>query len=250
MKTLRVPGSRPILPSMEAFFRLFWQTEIGSASAAFRLGLAALASFAIGAERELRRQAAGLRTHVLIGTGSCLLMLLSIWLPAALGAPGGDPGRIAAQAVSGIGFLGAGAILRFGTDVKGITTSASIWATSAIGLSLGAGLFLPSAIAFIVVILTLGALEKLERRVFADALRLKVLDLHFDRSDSDTSAAEAILRKRGIVVRSVNMDLDLQKDRMRLSFIVEIPKGLDLKSLMKELKSIGKLERISVGEKI
>jgi putative Mg2+ transporter-C (MgtC) family protein len=235
---------------MDYLIGLFSRTDVGISTSLLRLGLAALASLFIGAERELRRQAAGLRTHVLIGTGSCLLMLLSIWLPAALKVPGGDPGRIAAQVVSGIGFLGAGAILRFGTDVKGITTSASIWATSAIGLAMGAGLYLPAAAAFLIVLLTLGALEKVERRVFNDVLRLKALELSFDRADADTQAAEDILRNRGIVVRSVNMDLELQKDRMKLSFIVEIPKDLELKALMKELKAIGKLERISIGERI
>jgi putative Mg2+ transporter-C (MgtC) family protein len=235
---------------MDYLLGLFTRTDIGMATSLLRLGLAALASLIIGAERELRRQPAGLRTHILIGTGACLLMLLSIWLPAALGVPNGDPGRIAAQVVSGIGFLGAGAILRFGTDVKGITTSASIWATSAIGLSLGAGLYLPAGIAFLIVILTLSALEKVERRVFNDTLRLKALELYFDRTDSDTSIAEEILKRRGVVVRSVNMDLEIQKDRMKLSFVVEIPKDIDLKALMKELKAIGKLERICIGERL
>jgi len=235
---------------MDYLIGLFTRTDIGIGTSLLRLGFAAIASSLIGAERELRRQPAGLRTHILIGTGACLLMLLSIWLPAALHVPNGDPGRIAAQVVSGIGFLGAGAILRFGTDVKGITTSASIWATSAIGLAMGAGLYVPAAAAFLIVILTLSALEKVERRVFNDTLRLKALELYFDRSDCDTSGAEEILRQRGIVVRSVNMDLELQKDRMKLSFVVELPTGLDLKALMKELKAIGKLERISIGEKL
>jgi putative Mg2+ transporter-C (MgtC) family protein len=235
---------------MEFFSSLLAATEISSPVAALRLGLTLLACLGIGAERELRRQPAGLRTHILIGTGSCLLMLLSIWLPAAIPSAGGDPGRIAAQVVSGIGFLGAGAIMRFGTDIKGLTTSASLWATAALGLALGAGLYVPSAIAFAVILLTLSALEKVERRVFTETLRLKLLELHFDRSDSDSSAAEDILKRRGIIVRSVNMDMELAKDRMRMTFVVEIPKSLDLKSLMKELKSIGKLERISISERI
>lgn len=235
---------------MDYLIGLFTRTDIGIGPSLLRLGLAALASAIVGAERELRRQPAGLRTHILIGVGACLLMLLSIWLPAALRVPGGDPGRIAAQVVSGIGFLGAGAILRFGTDIKGITTSASIWATSALGLAIGAGLYIPSAAALLIVILTLSALEKVERRVFNETLRLKLLELSFERSDCDSSGAEEMLRRRGIVVRSVNMDLDLQKDRMKLSFVVEIPNDLDLKPLMKELKSIGKLERISIGEKL
>ncbi len=240
----------PILKDMGSIRALFESTDLNLAVAALRLGLAALASLFIGAERELRRQPAGLRTHILIGTGACLLMLLSLWMPKLFPASDADPGRIAAQVVSGIGFLGAGAIMRFGTDIRGITTSASIWATSALGLCLGAGLYLPAAIALGIILVTLGLLEKVERRVFSDALRLKLLELSFDRSDTDTRPAEDILKRRGIKVRSMNMDLDLGKDRMKLSCVVEIPRDLDLKALMKELKAIGKLERISIGEKL
>lgn len=94
--------------------------------------LAALLSFIIGSERERRGRNAGLRTHMLVGIGSCLFTILSA---KAFGS--GDPGRIAAQVVAGIGFLGAGAILKDSGSIHGLTTAASIWATAAIGMAVG-----------------------------------------------------------------------------------------------------------------
>jgi len=105
-----------------------------------RLVLGFLAGGLIGLERSSRRQVAGLRTHILIATGATLLMLLSIYIPQQFNPQGNnDPGRIAAQVVSGIGFLGAGAIIRLGNSIRGLTTAASLWFVAAVGLAVGAG---------------------------------------------------------------------------------------------------------------
>ena len=102
-----------------------------------RLLLAAALGGAIGAERELNDQAAGLRTHMLLTIGACLFTLISAY--GFNGGIGTDPSRIAAQIVTGIGFLGGGAIVRHGLTVKGLTTAASIWATASVGVAVGAG---------------------------------------------------------------------------------------------------------------
>ena len=114
-----------------------------------RLCLSFIAGAIIGFERSSRRQAAGLRTHILIATGATLLMLLSIYLPQQFSSAhrAGDPGRIAAQVVSGIGFLGAGAIIRLGNNVRGLTTAASLWFVAAVGLAIGGGMFIITGIA-------------------------------------------------------------------------------------------------------
>ena len=101
-----------------------------------RLLLAAVLGGAIGAERELNDQAAGLRTHMLLTIGACLFTLVSAY---GFGAGPRDPSRLAAQIVTGIGFLGGGAIVRHGLTVKGLTTAASIWATASVGVAIGAG---------------------------------------------------------------------------------------------------------------
>jgi putative Mg2+ transporter-C (MgtC) family protein len=106
-----------------------------------RLALAAGLGGAIGLEREYRRKPAGIRTNMLIGLGSALFAILSV----EVGTAAGSPDRIAAQVVTGIGFLGAGAILRSGGNVHGLTTAATIWVNAAIGMATGLGRFTVAA---------------------------------------------------------------------------------------------------------
>lgn len=107
-----------------------------------RLGFATLSGGLIGLEREYHGKVAGFRTHALVCLGSALIMLVSIDIYEAYkGITVVDPSRIAAQVVSGIGFLGAGAIIRFPTGITGLTTAASLWVVAAIGLACGAGFF-------------------------------------------------------------------------------------------------------------
>ena len=131
-----------------------------------RLCLAFAAGFIIGIERSIRRQVAGLRTHILICLGASCLMLLSIWIPQQIG--GGDPGRIAAQVVAGMGFLGAGAIIKLGHNIRGLTTAASLWLTAAIGLTVGAGMFIAAGAVIVLALITLVFMHFLERKIFPE----------------------------------------------------------------------------------
>ncbi len=119
----------------------------------------------VGIEREIHGRAAGLRTHILVCMGSTLFMITSVMVSAKYGAAGAsDPSRIAAGVVTGIGFLGAGAIIRYGSSIKGLTTAASIWAVSAIGLAVGAGIYEAAVITTIVVLAVL-ILSRWEERM-------------------------------------------------------------------------------------
>jgi putative Mg2+ transporter-C (MgtC) family protein len=122
----------------------------------FRIIVAALLGGLVGLEREMHGSDAGFRTHILVSTGSALFMIISLLLPATGGAVAADSSRIAAGVVTGIGFLGAGAVIRNECSVQGLTTAASIWIVAAIGLASGAGLYvvalLTSVIAFIVLV--------------------------------------------------------------------------------------------------
>jgi putative Mg2+ transporter-C (MgtC) family protein len=131
-----------------------------------RLCIAFAAGGIIGMERSSRRQVAGLRTHILIAVGSCCLMMLSIWLPQQINA--GDPGRIAAQVVSGMGFLGAGAIIRLGNSIRGLTTAASLWLTAAVGLTIGAGMYIAAFTTVALALITLMLLNRLEKKLFPE----------------------------------------------------------------------------------
>lgn len=131
--------------------------------------MSAVLGSVIGFERERLSWAAGLRTHMLVCVGSTLIMIVSIYgFSDALGAHVTlDPSRVAAQVVSGIGFLGAGAILARGQVIRGLTTAASVWSVAGIGLAVGGGLYIPSIAATIIILLILAGIKPLEKRFIA-----------------------------------------------------------------------------------
>jgi len=143
-----------------------------------RLGLAALLGGAIGFERERLSWAAGLRTHMLVSVGACLFMIVSAYgFMDVLGHEhiSLDPSRVAAQVVSGIGFLGAGSILLRGEMVRGLTTAASLWTVAAIGLAVGGGLYIAAGAATVIILFILAGIKPLERKYFATRQRRELL---------------------------------------------------------------------------
>jgi len=138
--------------------------EISDMQVIVRLVVSAVLSSMVGFEREIKGRAAGLRTHVLVGLSSCLLMIVSIKTATSFSLMGtADPGRIAAGVVTGVGILCAGTVMRFGASVKGLTTAASMWAVAALGLSVGLGYYTASLSATVLILATLLILSRLER---------------------------------------------------------------------------------------
>ena len=133
----------------------------------FRLIISMALSSVIGIDRESTKKPAGLRTHVLVSLGATLIMLLSLYDPTMEYGPDFVPSdRLAAQVISGIGFLGAGTILRSGSGlVTGLTTAASLWVVAAIGLSVGAGFYSGAVVATVLVFIILGYFQTLEPKV-------------------------------------------------------------------------------------
>lgn len=129
-----------------------------------RLAIAFGLGSVIGFERERKGGSAGLRTHILVCTGSALIMLVSLYIfDLYQGKATIDPGRIAAGVVTGIGFLGAGTIIRSRERIKGLTTAASIWISSAIGLAVGCGYISAALMTTLIAYLSLSSLKKLEK---------------------------------------------------------------------------------------
>lgn len=150
--------------------------DAGSMQLVFRLLAAFLAGGLVGWQRELAEKPAGLRTHILVCVGSALITVISIF---AFGKMGSDPARITAQIVSGIGFLGAGTIFRYGFSITGLTTAASLWAVSGIGIALGSGMFFVGFLSTGFIFLTLWLLEYVEKRYLKKGnvtLRLSILN--------------------------------------------------------------------------
>lgn len=131
-----------------------------------QLVLAGFFGGAIGFVRERERKAAGLRTHTLVCVGAALFMMVSILMSEKF--PGADAGRIAAQVVTGIGFIGAGAILRSGGNVRGLTTAASVWISAAIGLSVGSGFYTGAAAATLITLVVIEGLRNIEKKYFKE----------------------------------------------------------------------------------
>ncbi|ADC89911.1 MgtC/SapB transporter [Thermocrinis albus DSM 14484] len=141
-----------------------------------RLTLAAFLGALIGFERERRRQPAGFRTHAVLALGSSLMSLLSVYVSYRYGNHA-DPGRVISQVLAGIGFLGAGAILRMGTSVKGLTTAASLWTTAGIGLAVGAGMYMLSVVSVFLLLGILAPMSRIERELLGKSTALLTLML-------------------------------------------------------------------------
>lgn len=217
-----------------------------------RLVLASLLCGAIGFERETRDQPAGFRTHILLGLGAALFTLVSAYgfepfTRAALGGGGlqFDPTRIAAQIVAGVGFLGAGAIIRQGGDVRGLTTAASLWAASAIGMAVGAGYLFGAGAATVLAVATLYALRRFRSSVITP-LRLDSAGLELDLKDRGSSPADALqlLRRHNISIR--NMDAVIDEERARYKLQVRVHPSANVHDVLTELSGLPEIERISL----
>ncbi|UCH12855.1 MAG: MgtC/SapB family protein [Candidatus Omnitrophota bacterium] len=139
---------------------------IGAIQVLFRLILATILGGIVGFERERHEKAAGFRTHILVCIGSCLIMLTSMHMfDVYKGTAALDPARIAAGVVTGIGFLGAGTIIRFGATVRGLTTAASLWAIAGVGLAVGSGFYWAAVITSAIILICLYLLTKVEAKI-------------------------------------------------------------------------------------
>ncbi len=203
--------------------------EIGVLDVAARLAVAAALTGLIGLERELRERAAGLRTHMLVGVGAALFTIVSAyaWTDFVFSRQGGtilDPTRVAAQIVTGIGFLGAGAIIRQGVSVRGLTTAAGLWVVAAIGMAAGAGYYSAALVATGLVLVGLGPIRWLEGGVLVRRLRggTRVLEVDLHRERPVGPVLDA-LEERRVRVNRIELDDDGERRQMRLE--LDLPAG-------------------------
>lgn len=177
----------------------------------------------IGLERESHGRAAGLRTHILVGISSTLIVLASIYM-AQSNEYGivSDPGRVSAGVVTGIGFIGAGTIIRFRASIKGLTTAASIWAAAAVGLAIGSGFYLGALATTVLILFSLVFLGKIEKMFIkkayykslvvissAEVGNLKLIKQVLDSHEADIKDFEISMSKKN---EQVNLCFDLKID--------------------------------------
>ncbi|MCJ2072476.1 MgtC/SapB family protein [Methylobacterium sp. J-030] len=195
---------------------------IGNVEIIARLLLAAVLSGLIGVERERLLWAAGLRTHMLVGVGACLIIIVSAFgFGDVLGTKNVvlDPARIAAQVVSGIGFLGAGTILLRGEVVKGLTTAASLWAVAAIGLAIGCGLYVAGIATTVILLAILAGLKPLQER-YHNRLQVQPLRVLAEAGRVTFDTVREIAGNRASRIRQfvVQRAADPDQDEILISF--------------------------------
>lgn len=178
-----------------------------------RLLLAAIMGSFIGLEREAHGHPAGLRTHTLVAVGSCLVMLISIY--AFESSVNHDPARLAAQVVSGIGFLGAGTILREGVTIRGLTTAATLWVVAGIGLAVGSGFYLGAVATTLISVFTLIVLNRIEKR-YLDPKAVRVKATLQDRPGQLAEFCK-VFAKYGVSIKDINLDVDEENERAIIS---------------------------------
>ncbi len=213
-----------------------------------RLLLAALLGSVIGFERERLSWAAGLRTHMLVCVGSALIMMVSAFgFADVLGTPHVelDPSRIAAQVVSGIGFLGAGSILMRGEVIRGLTTAASLWTVAAVGLAVGGGLYTAAVAATIIILIILAGIKPIEKWYF-ESRQERELRLIVDRGALTIHALELTLGAAGgnikkFIVQNNESISDTDEVNIAFSRISESQFAM-IRDQIRKMKGVQKVE--------
>lgn len=213
-----------------------------------RLFIALLLSGMIGFERELNNHSAGFRTHILVGVGASLMMLLSLFgFTEFIGLDETirfDPSRIPSYVISGIGFLGAGTIIVYGGTIRGLTTAASIWAVAGIGLVVGAGMYGPAIVATLIILISLVVLNKLEN-IVPSKRRFTTLEIVANENLQIYQLVE-ILEKYGLKLTRVEvekMERDLRKVYIKI-------RNIESNAMLVLLEAMSRLDGVNTINKI
>lgn len=201
----------------------------------FRLFIACVFGGIVGLEREKNDSPAGFRTHILVSLGSALVMILSMYGFNDFATVNKDPARLAAQVVSGIGFLGAGTILRDKTSVKGLTTAASLWVVAAIGLAAGAGFYVASCFVTVLVFLTLE--RSVETYFFRNSQTLKVVAIN---GTCKVKEINRLLEAHSIVPQNISMTLlKEENNRTTIEYKVRTPfRKINMEQIIEDINEI------------
>ena len=225
----------------------FGNTFMGSyeLSILIKLALAAMAGGLVGLERETHGRPAGMRTNLLVAVGACTMMIISEAFYLKYGMYVGDstlrldPSRTAAQIITGIGFLGAGVIIKEGATVRGLTTAASLWAVAGVGMAFGMGYFVLGGISTVFIVGSLLFIKKLDPFIKKD--RYLTVTVTARNRDSLYDDLEALISKQGFKIADISSQVDLLEDEIFYKIVVT----QQHRRIGRELSSaIGKLEGV------
>ena len=207
-----------------------------------RLVVSLLLGGLIGYERERDAQAAGLRTHMILTLGACLAMILSVNISALRNT---DPTRLAAQVISGIGFLGAGAILRYGFNIKGLTTATSLWSMAVVGLAIGYGYFLAGIVTTGLMMLTLTVINIIENR-FIRVSSMHSITVDIKDSSGTLRSVRKALSESAEQIKTFGVQRSLKNDHLRVQSIARIPRGEKLEKMVETISHIEGVRSIKI----
>lgn len=217
-----------------------------------RLLVAVILAGFIGLEREVKHQPAGFRTHILVGVGACLMMILSIYgfepfINSNYNTIRFDPARIPSYVISGIGFLGAGTILVHGRTVKGLTTAASIWVVAGIGLVVGAGMYYEAILATLIVVISLFLLTKIEPIYILKQSKKHLVVL----AEEELSLNElvAIMNEAGIEIEKKSIDRLKKSEQtvMKHTFLCKYKHDSKMDDVLEKMSKMPKVKKVSYG---
>lgn len=224
--------------------------EVNMYNSMFRLILSMVLGMIVGAERKRKGQIAGIRTFALISMGACLAMLLSIYVPQVyFGLKNGDPGRIAAQVITGIGFLGGGAMIHMKGAVRGLTTAAGIWMTAIIGMAVGIGMYFCSIGATLLILLTLVTFEQYEKRKKLGQ-ESKVINVTVSKIVTDIAAYRKLFSKYKVHLSTYYLEYDYDHSKTELNFVVLAHTYENMLPLLSELSKIEPTNKLTLTSQI
>ncbi|HWJ03402.1 MAG TPA: MgtC/SapB family protein [Verrucomicrobiae bacterium] len=213
-----------------------------------KLLLAGVLGGLIGIEREALRKSAGFRTHVLVCLGSALIMIISQDIFRMYhNVANADPARLAAQVVSGIGFLGAGTIMREGVNVRGLTTAASLWVVSGIGLAVGAGMYWAAGSATALVFLALVFLGKLEKYILGTSHLIELV-VKLDERPGMIGSVGAALGDLKVNIKHIEIKERPRDAQILLELSCELPRGLEPGEMVKNLAQVDGVHMVTIED--
>ncbi len=209
----------------------------------FKLALAGILGGLIGLERESLNRPAGLRTYTLVCVGSALAMVVSLDMYFQYyQTVNADPGRIAAQVISGIGFLGAGTIMREGATVRGLTTAAGLWVVACIGLAVGAGLYIPAIATTALILFILIYFIHFEEK-FTGLREYKGLLMLLEDRPGQVGIIGSILGDMDILIKNIELTR-LEDDDLEVELLIHLPPNMSIEQVIDELSVVKGLRRI------
>ena len=239
-----------MIEGFNSFLANLQSLEVNFTNSIFRLFLSMLLGMIIGAERKRKGQIAGIRTFALISMGACLAMLLSIYVPQVyMGLKNGDPGRIAAQVITGIGFLGGGAMIHLKGAVRGLTTAAGIWMTAILGMAIGLGMYFIAIFATLLILLTLVVFEQYgkRRRLGQDS---KVINLTIEGILDNIDRYRTVLKEHSIHLSTYYVEYNYEKQVTELNFVILVHSYTDVMPILNEISRVCPTKKLTFSNQI